>query len=279
MNLNVSVILPAAGLGSRFTTDRGASASKIEYELDHKPVFLHAIEAFRGAAFPAGHVGQIILAVHPDRLDEFRFRWEAKLEFLGVTLIPGGTVERWETVKLALERVADDATHVAVHDAARPCVSPKLIERVLTAAERYDAVAPALPVSSTLKRAVVSESAGSSVVDDILGPPSSPAEQLHRVVETVPRDGLYAIQTPQVFEVGLLRRAYDAIDGATTVTDDAALVEKLGGAMHLVDGEPANLKLTRPADAELLEALIAHRKQAAAKSRAVADLFGDDDED
>ena len=133
--MNTSVILPAAGLGSRFAVNDRASSSKIEFELAHKPVFQHAIDLFTGRP----DVCQVLLAVHPDKLDEFAFRWQDKLTFMRVKLVAGGQAERWETVKLALEHVADEATHIAVHDAARPCASSMMIDRVFDAAARLGA--------------------------------------------------------------------------------------------------------------------------------------------
>lgn len=279
--MNICVILPAAGLGQRFAAGglsetRRASASKIEFELDHKPVFLHAIEAFRAI----GDVGQIILAVSPDRLDDFRFRWEDKLAFLQVDLVAGGTVERWETVKLSLDAVRPGATHIAVHDAARPVVSPVLIERVFAAAERLAAVIPGLPVSSTLKKIgplQVDTATGLDPLDAILGEQNRPTSDARPVEGTVPREGLVAIQTPQVFEIALLRRAYAQADQFSGVTDDAGLIEAIGETVHVVEGDPGNIKITHPGDAELAAALIAYRKQAVAAKK-VTDLFGDDDD-
>ncbi|MEO1236661.1 MAG: IspD/TarI family cytidylyltransferase [Planctomycetota bacterium] len=278
--MHTAVILPAAGEGRRFAAAGVASASKIEFEIAGKPGFLHAIEAFRAI----GAVGPILLAVHPDRLDEFRFRWDDRLAFHDATLIPGGRVERWETVKLALDHLDDPSgvTHVAVHDAARPAVSADLIERVFAAAERYAAVAPGLPVSSTLKR-VGDPVSNPDAIDDILGGSehTSATASPRPVLETVPRDHLYAIQTPQVFTLDLLRRAYAQLAPgipATAVTDDAGVVEALGEPVHVVEGDPANLKLTHPGDAALLEALLAHHRQKQAEQQAIVDLFGDDDE-
>lgn len=288
--MNICVILPAAGIGRRFAAGGSASASKIEFEIEHKPVFLHAIEAFRAV----GNVGQIILAVHPDRLDDFRFRWEDKLAFLQVDLVAGGKTERWETVKLALDAVRSDsgggATHIAVHDAARPVVSPRMIERVFAAAERLPAVIPGLPVSSTLKKiappeATTSSSADASAdpLDAILGGETNPIADARPVVGTVPRDHLMSIQTPQVFEIELLRRAYaqvQDIPGAGAgagVTDDAGMVEALGETVHIVEGDPGNIKITHPGDAELAAALLAHRRQGVAKKK-VVDLFDADDD-
>ncbi|MEM8737420.1 MAG: IspD/TarI family cytidylyltransferase [Planctomycetota bacterium] len=300
--MEVCVILPAAGVGSRFSAGGSAASSKIEYEIAGRPAFLHAIDAFRAA----GEVGQIVLAVHPDRLDDFRFRWGDRLSDAGVTLVAGGRVERWETVSLALEAVESGATHVAVHDAARPAVSAALIQRVLKAAARWPAVVPGLAVSSTLKRVETLPDAAAAGtvdrVDDILGlgpaqagPEATDEEGLSRIVATVPRSGLVAVQTPQVFEIELLRRAYAQISGRaeapsgsprakaseavppTGVTDDAGLVEALGQEVMLVEGDEGNVKITRPGDIELVTALMAHRR-ATVQKKAATDLFGDDDD-
>ena len=280
--MNTTVILPAAGLGQRFASGGRASASKIEFELAHKPVFLHTIEAFQGRS----DVDQIIVAVNPDRLDEFSFRWADKLDFMDVTLIPGGRADRWETVKLALEHLGDSATHVAVHDAARPCVSRQLIDRVFAAAEHYDAAVPGLAMSDTVKR--VADDANRSAapaptdpLDDLLGTDVNALTAALRIAKTVDRSGLYRVQTPQVFERQLLCDAYAGLNAQTAVgiTDDASVVELAGHAVYLVDGEATNLKLTHATDADLLEAVLQTRAQTQAKDDAVKQLFGDDDED
>ena len=277
--MNVTVILPAAGRGSRFSAAGGASSSKLTYEIDHKPVFLHAVEACRSV----GRVGQIVLAVAPDRVDEYQMRFGDKLGFLGVTLIAGGEAERWETVKRALDAVDDEATHIAVHDAARPCLTTALFDRLLDAAERYAAVVPGLPVTSTLKRVsdVGAEPAHADPLDAILGGDAAPGSGARVVTGAVPRNGLVAVQTPQVFEASLLRRAYAALDSTLpggVPTDDASLVEALGEAVHVIEGDPGNLKITHPGDAELAAALLHHRAAAAATRRAERELFGDDED-
>ncbi|MEM6458755.1 MAG: 2-C-methyl-D-erythritol 4-phosphate cytidylyltransferase [Planctomycetota bacterium] len=272
-SMQVAVILPAAGLGSRFASGGVASRSKVEFELAGKPVFMHTIEAFRAVA----EVTQIVLAVPPDGIDEFRFRWGDALSFSQAELVAGGRAERWETVQLALAEVDPACSHVAVHDAARPLVSPKLIERVFAAAERWPAVVPGLPVSSTLKRVGDAATASADPLDDLLGVETSPTADARPIIETVPRDGLYAVQTPQVFAADLLRRAYAQDLSGSAPTDDAGVVEALGETVHVVEGDPANLKITHPADAELAEAILAHRRQAAAAKKAI-DLFDDEDD-
>lgn len=277
--MNTTVILPAAGLGSRFAVGDRASASKIEFELAHKPVFLHTVELFHGHP----DVGQILLAVHPDRLDDFAFRWADKLAFLGVKLIAGGKADRWETVKLALDQVADDATHIAVHDAARPCASSLMIDRVFQAASRHGAAVPGLPMSDTVKRAeATSESAGNAdPLDAIFSDESDTAAQEHAITDTIPRDGLYRVQTPQVFERQLITDAYTGLstDNASGITDDASVAERAGHTVFIVEGDPLNLKLTHPGDAELLEAVLKLRSEKDAKAAATRQLFGDDEDD
>lgn len=276
--MNVTVILPAAGLGKRFAVGDRASASKIEFELANKPVFLHAIDLFHGRA----DVGQIILAVDPDRLDEFSFRWADKLAFLGVRLIAGGKIDRWQTVQRALQHVAEDATHIAIHDAARPCTSKKTIDRLFMAAEELGAVVPGLPMGDTVKRVshAVDNTSAADPLDAILGSASNPISDARPILETVPRHDLYRVQTPQVFERELLIKAYACLtaDNTAGVTDDASVVERIGERVCVIEGDPLNLKLTHPADAELLEAVLRMREEKDAKKAALKQLFGDDED-
>jgi 2-C-methyl-D-erythritol 4-phosphate cytidylyltransferase len=148
----------------------------------------------------------------------------------GVRTAIGGAT-RSDSVRAGLELVADDADVVVVHDAARPLATRRLFAAVIDAVRAgADAAVPALAVSDTIKR-----------VHD------------HHVVETIPRDGLVAVQTPQAFRADTLRAAHAA--GAVD-TDDAALVEAAGGTVAVVDGERRNLKLTLVDDLELAQALI-----------------------
>jgi 2-C-methyl-D-erythritol 4-phosphate cytidylyltransferase len=280
--MNASVILPAAGSGTRFAQGSPESAlNKIELDIAGKPVFLYAVELF----IQRPDVGQVILAVAPDQLADFAMRWGDKLGFLGVQLVPGGETERWQTVANAMKSVPDDATHIAVHDAARPLASHALIDRVFSAAARFDAVIPGCDVGSTLKR--VGQADATDTIDDpinaILGSAGKAEDPARPVIETVDRKQLVAVQTPQVFNAALLRRAYQQIaDGGVDpakITDDAQLVEALGETVYIVQGEPANLKITHPGDAELAQALLEKRQQSHAGDLARKRLFGDDDDD
>lgn len=288
--MNISVILPAAGLGSRFAVGERKAGSKIEFELAFKPVFLRTIGLF----VDRPEVGQIILAVHPDRLDDFAFRWADQLGFQGaglpggVKLIAGGAAERWETVKLALGAVDERATHIAVHDAARPCASGAMIERVFAAAQRYGAAVPGLAMGDTVKKVLgvgvrglgAGDEAEQDPLDEIFGGQKREMGEVRKISETVDRAGLYRVQTPQVFERGLITEAYCQLDAdnAAGVTDDASVAERAGHDVYIVEGDPLNLKLTHSEDAELLEAVLAMREAKAAKASAAKQLFGDDED-
>ena len=257
--MRVSVIFPAAGLGRRFT-GHGAEdgPSKIEATLAGRAVFLRSAELFLNRP----QVGQVIVAVNPQRLDDFMFRFGDQLRFHGIKVVAGGEQERWQTVAKALQTVDDSCTHVAVHDAARPLASAKLIDRVFDAACRFASVIPAMPLTATVKRVAADAEAVDSTTDPldaILGEAGQCIQILGRVTETIDRCDLVEVQTPQVFEVDLLRRAYaplveGGIDGRN-VTDDAALVERLGHSVRVVEGESRNIKITHSDDLKLAEAM------------------------
>lgn len=251
-------------------------------------MFLRAIELFSGVVFRGAEIGQIILAVDPRKLEEFQLRWGDQLNFQGVDLIAGGTAERWETVQIALSHVKGEATHVAVHDAARPCASVEMIERVFTAADKYGAALPGLAMGDTVKRVERERLEGASrdkvqtsdPLDTILRGETSELGQVRKIAETVDRSGLYRVQTPQVFEKGLIVEAYAALsaENAAGVTDDASVVERAGHDVFIAEGDAMNMKLTSPGDVALMEAVLRMRDEKSAKDRAVKQLFGDDDD-
>lgn len=255
--MKIAVILPAAGNSTRF-----GKQNKLETDLAGRAVLVRAIELF--ANRPT--VGQTIVAVNPDQIETFKFKWADKLGFLGVKVVPGGTVERWETVRNALAKVDDDITHIAVHDAARPVTDSAVIDQVFEAAKRFDAVVPGVPVNATIKRAdaaIAKPDEDDDPLDAILGSAGKTVVEARRVIETVPRANLHLVQTPQVFERTLLERAYAMttakdFDGSA-ITDDAGLVEALGEPVHLVPGDPLNVKITVPDDVAFAAAVLAMR--------------------
>ncbi|MFM9962703.1 MAG: 2-C-methyl-D-erythritol 4-phosphate cytidylyltransferase [Planctomycetaceae bacterium] len=237
-----AVILPAAGRSSRFASSvsdglaalgLAASRKKPFQELKGRPVWLRALEPFVNR----DDVVQRIVALSPEDLEWFKDKYRANLAFLELQLVEGGA-ERADTVARALSLVRADVEYVAVHDAARPLIAHEWIDAVFRAAEKYGAAIPATPISSTLKL-VASDG---------------------RIVKTVPREGLWAAQTPQVFRRQLLLDAF-AQRGDFQPTDEAQLVERLGQPVHVVECSPMNLKITSAEDLRLAEALVDHVPQ------------------
>jgi 2-C-methyl-D-erythritol 4-phosphate cytidylyltransferase len=250
--MRVCLLLPAAGSGTRFGGD------KLAQDLGGRSVLLRTVELFTRR----DEVASILVAAPPDDLDEFRLRYGAQLSFHGARIVPGSKRERWETVQLALAAVPDDCTHVAVHDAARPAASDEMLSRVFAAAAIHDAVIPGVAITSTLKRVsedLVAGGEDDAVADAILGDLGKSQSSGRRVTETVPRSGLVAVQTPQVFRTELLRRAY-AASGLDGVTDDAQVVERLGHPVVVVDGDSRNIKITTPDDLALVRAILGVRE-------------------
>jgi 2-C-methyl-D-erythritol 4-phosphate cytidylyltransferase len=241
--MKLAVIIPAAGSSSRYAQDQEIPRSKLD-EVLHRTVELFTnIDA----------VSFIVVAGPADAaaMAQFKLRHADKLGLLGVQLCTGGATHRYETVRNALQTVPADCTHIAVHDAARPCTPPELIDRLLEAAAKHAAVIPAIDVPDTLKRVAQEEVVDTDVdpLDAILGGAGKA-----KVEATVDRTGLVAVQTPQVFRADLLRRAYGQKDLSST--DDAQLVERLGEPVIVVQGDPRNLKITRPADLSLARSIL-----------------------
>lgn len=187
----------------------------------------HALAGLR----ESGVVDRVVIAVPPARTDESKLIFGAA--DIEVLVVAGGA-DRTASVGLALDAVGD-ADFVLVHDAARALTPPSLIARVVHALQDgYGAVVPALPLSDTVK--AVDANGG------VLGTPE--------------RAGLRAVQTPQGFQAELLRRAYQRA-GTAQFTDDASMVEHIGGQVQIVDGDPLAFKITTPMDLLLAEAVLA----------------------
>ncbi len=216
-------VVPAAGSGERLA----AGVPKAFYQLDGRTLVERAVEGL----LKSGVVDRVVVAVPADRTDR------AKL-ILGrdATVVAGGA-NRVESVARALEAVADPEIpdFVLVHDAARALTPPDLIIRIVELLRAgHQAVIPVLPLSDTVK---VVDAKGA-----VLGTPD--------------RAGLRAVQTPQGFATGLLLRAYQQA-GTADFTDDASLVEHIGGQVQVVDGDPLAFKITTKLDLMLAQAIVA----------------------
>ena len=216
----VGVAVPAAGSGRRM-----GGVQKAFLELAGEPVLLHALRPFLGHA----QVVSVVVALSPeDALDPPE--WLTSLD-PRVRVVAGGAT-RTESVRKAVRALPDDVTVVAVHDAARPLVRPEVVTRCIEVAEGGEGAVAGSPVVDTLKE-----------VD---------ADGL--VVATTDRSRVWHAHTPQVFPAGLAFHAYE--QPGAEATDDAALVEGVGGRVRMIDDGRWNLKVTRPADLPVAEALL-----------------------
>ena len=228
MSDSLGAILVAAGSSRRMGFD------KLWAPLAGRPVVSHALAVL--AACPL--IDRLALVVAPDRLSDAE---QLVLDFGVPADICIGGARRRDSVAAGLRSVRD-GRWVLVHDAARPFLTDQLIRDGLLAVGDADAAVAAVPVRDTVKR--VSE---------------------RRVLETLPRDQLWNAQTPQLFRAEILDRALRTFE--EDATDEAALVERLGGRVVVYPGAEANRKLTTPADFELAEAWLALAAGSSAGSR------------
>jgi 2-C-methyl-D-erythritol 4-phosphate cytidylyltransferase len=240
----VAVIMPAAGASSRFHDQH---YKKPFAPLADRAVWLHSAEKF----LHRKDVVQLILVISPEDREDFDFKFSANVAILGIDVVHGGK-ERADSVENALAKLKPEADYIAIHDAARPCLADEWITKVFEAAEKSGAAILAIPVGSTLKR----------VADG------------SKIVETVPREGLWEAQTPQVFRRAILLEAYGGRAGFKA-TDDAQLVERLGKPVTIVRGSPVNLKISTKEDMRLAEQAL--RALPKPKFQGPAHPFADDD--
>jgi 2-C-methyl-D-erythritol 4-phosphate cytidylyltransferase len=201
--------------------------------LGDKPVLAHTIDAFERTE----SVREIILVARAERVVEFQ-ELVRQCEFKKIRHVVAGGEHRQDSVRAGLKTLSDDASYVAVHDAARPLVMPEQIERVLAVAREHGAAALAEPVTDTLKR----------------------ADENLLVTSGMSREGLYAMQTPQIFARELLERAYaGVVEKNLSVTDEVSAVEHLGVKVVLVPNDEWNVKITYPRDLFLAQAALARR--------------------
>lgn len=225
-----AALVAAAGSSSRM-----GGENKLLLPLEGVPVLVRTLAAFQ----VAGSVDEVIVAAREEDILEI----SQLCRTYGLTkcakVIRGGE-SRAHSVLLAALEASPEMELLAVQDGARPLVTPELIDRVVSAAARCSAAAPAVALKDTVK--AVRADGG--------------------VEETLDRGRLRAVQTPQVFEASLLKAALQsALEQEAPVTDDASAVERLGKVVFLVEGEEENLKITTPVDLVLAEAIVKAREE------------------
>ena len=218
-------IIVAGGSGTRF----GAELPKQFLELGGKPILMRSIEAFANSGnCPV----DVIVTLPSDQMD----LWQRLCDRYGFgvphRVVPGGET-RWHSVKHALDSMGDvnEVDVIAVHDGVRPMVTADVICRTIEAARRDGAAIPVVALNDSVRQVV--------------------GEASH----ALDRSALRAVQTPQAFDARLLLDAY-SLPYQPTFTDDASVVEQLGHPITLVEGDPHNLKITRPMDLALAEYLL-----------------------
>lgn len=232
--MKVTVIIPAAGLGTRMAPAGKGTPSKQFFEINGTSIVIHTLRVF--ARNP--RISQIVVALRKNEME--RFSRQLETEKLGgkVEIVEGGE-HRQESVANALSQLkAAPSDIVLVHDAVRPFVDDEIIANVIHEVERHGAAIAGLPAVDTIKQ--VERAAEGAII-----------------TSTIPRERIVQAQTPQGFRYELIKRAFDsaAADGFTG-TDESSLVERLGESVWVVMGSPRNIKITTPADMELAEYLM-----------------------
>jgi 2-C-methyl-D-erythritol 4-phosphate cytidylyltransferase len=210
---DLGIIIAAAGSSSRF-----GGGDKLLEKLDGTPLFLHCIRNF----YPLCPAGNMVVVVNPGKLEEYKL---VAGEYLpGYELVfAAGAELRAQSVRNGLELLRPGTKFVAIQDAARPWSTPALLNKCLAAARLHGGAIPAKAVVDTLKRTNADG----------------------RIIETVERDNLWRVETPQVFNLEQLLDANKRISGMNVeFTDDASIMEAAGYVVHIVCNQERNIKIT-----------------------------------
>jgi 2-C-methyl-D-erythritol 4-phosphate cytidylyltransferase len=226
--MKVTVILPAAGLGTRMgraAPEKAGTSRKQFMLLEGAPILVHTIRKF----LRCPSVTEIVVALRAEDMEWARNLIEQEKSSKPVRVVEGGET-RQQSVENALASLPADTDLVAVHDAVRPFIAPEMVEQVIAEAAK----------------------SGASIVGIV---PVDTVKQVHKnkIRSTLPREHLVLAQTPQVFRLDLLRQAFAAArSDAFTGTDEASLVERLEQVdVTVVQGSDRNIKITKPTDMEL----------------------------
>ncbi len=223
-----TAIIVAAGDSTRM----GYKLSKQLIPLNGRAAIEYTLKAFQASRL----IDEIIVVARPVDIENIA---EIAFKFKKVSTVTAGGSTRTASVRKGVQAADKRVTHYAIHDGARVLITEKEIERVLNAAYEHGAATLATPVTDTVK--VVGENS--------------------EILSTPDRSSMWAVQTPQVFEKDLYRRAMDnALANSLEVTDDCSMAEAVGEKVFVVRGEYSNIKLTTPVDVTIAEAILSKRK-------------------
>lgn len=230
--MKVAAIVAAAGKGERLKS----KVHKPFVVLGKEPILLHALRVLDNS----NRIGEIIVAAHQVDIPKARLLLK-KARLKKFKDIVAGGKRRMDSVKNGLAAISEDVDYVIIHDGCRPFIDNKMISSVLDAAEIFGAAIVGVPVKPTIKE----------------------VEKGNFVAATLKREALVDVQTPQAFRKDILLRAYDrafaeGVAGADA-TDDAALVERLGIKVKVVDGSYRNIKITTPEDLRYAKMLMGEK--------------------
>ena len=223
--MSVCAVVPAGGTGTRM----GGTVPKQFLELDGKPILYYTLKTLQDC----GIISELILVVPEKEYDNACIDWLGKPEI--VTKVVVGGEKRQDSVYNGFCELSPQTEIVLVHDGVRPFLSHQMIQESVDAAREYGAAITAIPVNDTIKK-----------VDDS-----------GLVSKTVDREGLWRVQTPQVFRYELLQEAFKKANSEKFYgTDEGTLIEHLGKPVKIVEGSEQNIKITRPEDLGLSEIFI-----------------------
>ena len=217
--MKVEALIVSAGKGHRFIEGK----KKQFHLLAEKPILAHTIDKFETCPL----IHSILLVVGQEDMDYCLKEIIEKYQYKKVSQIVPGGKRRQDSVRNGIEVLSKDAEIVVIHDGVRPFVTKEMIEDSIRSAIRFGAVVLAMPVKETIK---------------MVQPDGT-------VLKTLDRESLWQIQTPQTFQVNVIKEAYHkATEDGFAGTDDASLVERLGIKVHILPGSYTNIKITTPED-------------------------------
>ena len=225
----IGVVIPAAGQGSRMRV----GYNKQFLTLMGHPILAHTVRLFEDS----NYVSEIVIVgaaadipVIEDLVNLYKF---------DKVLICIGGVQRQDSVRAGVQALSTTIQRIVVHDGARPLLTLEEFNRFMEETEKFPAAIMGIPLKDTVKRVDTSD----------------------KVLETLPREGLRAVQTPQIFDRGILEEAHHQAESVEYYgTDDATLLEWMGYPVHMVQGSQENIKVTTPDDLWLAERILAQRK-------------------